>query len=106
MNSVIDYVSNNQICRSQLLLKYFDEKKEKECGKCDICIDNLKALEKNNSSDLELTILNHLKKKRTTINDLENMIGGDKNQFVSVIQSLLDNNNIAYDSKDQLYVEK
>mgnify|MGYP002619708065 CR=1 FL=1 len=42
LNSVIDYVSSTNTCRSQLLLAYFGEKESQRCGKCDVCIERNK----------------------------------------------------------------
>jgi len=37
--SMIGYVNNNSICRSNYLLQYFDEIEQIPCGKCDVCIE-------------------------------------------------------------------
>lgn len=36
-NKLIEYIYLVNICREQFLLEYFGEKKEYNCGKCDIC---------------------------------------------------------------------
>ncbi len=35
--SMIDYVEKKDVCRSRMLLIYFDEKNPKDCGECDVC---------------------------------------------------------------------
>lgn len=40
LKSMNQYISNTEICRSRILLDYFDEKTERNCGVCDICIAN------------------------------------------------------------------
>lgn len=37
ISSMIDYVEKNDICRSRMLLIYFDEKNPTDCGECDVC---------------------------------------------------------------------
>lgn len=37
INSILNYASSNNKCRSQLLLEYFDEKDSNRCGQCDVC---------------------------------------------------------------------
>lgn len=37
LKSVINYITNTSVCRSQQLLSYFEEKKSKTCGICDVC---------------------------------------------------------------------
>ena len=43
MNRVIDYIEEDRICRSRMLITYFGEKDTSDCGCCDVC------LAKNNS---------------------------------------------------------
>ena len=38
VKAVIDFVNNDEECRSVQLLHYFDEKTKKICGRCDVCI--------------------------------------------------------------------
>ncbi len=37
LQSVIDFVHRNDVCRSQQLLRYFGETSSSRCGKCDVC---------------------------------------------------------------------
>ena len=37
VDAVIDYATNNQKCRSVLLLEYFGQKGSEPCGSCDVC---------------------------------------------------------------------
>jgi len=37
LDSVLHFVENSKICRSQLLLTYFGETKSEVCGNCDVC---------------------------------------------------------------------
>ena len=37
VKAVIDFVNNDEECRSAQLLRYFNEKTRKTCGRCDVC---------------------------------------------------------------------
>lgn len=37
ISEVIDYLNNDEYCRSRFLLEYFGDNTGKNCGKCDIC---------------------------------------------------------------------
>ncbi|MCR5038385.1 MAG: RecQ family ATP-dependent DNA helicase [Bacteroidales bacterium] len=43
VRAVVDYVNNNEECRSVQLLRYFNELKSKPCGLCDVCLSQLKT---------------------------------------------------------------
>ena len=38
VKAVIDFVNNDEECRSVQLLRYFNEKKSDPCGRCDVCL--------------------------------------------------------------------
>ena len=38
VKAVIEFVNNDEECRSVQLLRYFNEKKSKPCGRCDACL--------------------------------------------------------------------
>lgn len=42
IDAMIDYVERKGVCRSRMLLSYFDERKTKNCGICDVCLQKNK----------------------------------------------------------------
>ena len=38
IKAMIDYVKNDNVCRSRMLLNYFREKRTTDCGHCDVCL--------------------------------------------------------------------
>ena len=40
VNAVIEFINNEGTCKNRLLLSYFGEKSNKDCGKCSNCIKN------------------------------------------------------------------
>lgn len=53
VSSVIDFVRNNQECRSVQLLRYFNEVTDKTCGRCDVCLSSAEH-------DLEPSVYNQV----------------------------------------------
>ena len=55
LKSINGYLSNTEVCRSRILLDYFGERSEQDCGICDICIaktTNTKDFKKSIRKDL------------------------------------------------------
>lgn len=42
INAMLSYVQIEHICRSRMLLAYFDDIQEEECGICDVCVEKKK----------------------------------------------------------------
>ena len=40
IHKMIDYATNDDVCRSRQLLDYFGEKSRKNCGQCDVCLSH------------------------------------------------------------------
>ena len=40
VDAMMEYATNNNVCRSRMLLRYFDETDSTDCGVCDVCIDH------------------------------------------------------------------
>lgn len=59
VKAVLDYVNNDQICKSVQLLNYFGEKKVKDCGICSVCI-SAKAKPKTDFKTISTKIIQAL----------------------------------------------
>ena len=54
VNAVLEYAETDDECRSTLLLRYFGEKAEKDCGCCDVCVErNRSAKSVSASSEVD-----------------------------------------------------
>lgn len=61
IESVLSYIQNDSVCRSQQLLLYFGEKSKKNCGKCSVCIANASKLGNRSNETVSLQIIKALK---------------------------------------------
>ena len=66
MQSMLNYVIENNQCRSTYLIKYFGENNARACGQCDVCLDQ-------NKSDLVLAENNRILSRLQTILENEPM---------------------------------
>ena len=91
MGKAIAY-AEDQICRSKMLLNYFEEEDAENCGICDVCLERAKT--NSNSEDFErykLKIKNLLKKEQLTVEELlESFSPKYQNRIIKVIEYLLD----------------
>lgn len=62
---MIKYATNDDICRSRQLLRYFGEERSTDCGQCDVCIAHKKQHEDKNgqkkAEELITELLNDMK---------------------------------------------
>lgn len=89
--SSISYFKNQDTCRNQIILNYFDQPHVKDCGICDICI------QKNNSSsahELNHKILTTLKTKACTFNELLILIKVNSQVLKHLLAALINENKI------------
>ena len=69
INSILEYAKSENICRSRILLNYFDENLGNDCGHCDICIEKKKKA--SNLNSIEQDILNLLKQNALDITEIK-----------------------------------
>tara|TARA_R110000868_G_scaffold3259_10_gene21367 strand:+ start:5606 stop:7501 length:1896 start_codon:yes stop_codon:yes gene_type:complete len=99
IDAILSYIKNDTVCRSQQLLGYFDEKKEK-CGKCDVCTKS-KPIKTEILELVKETILKVLKTEAQSSRNLIKIIPYKEEAIFSALQSLLENEAIEINSKNQ-----
>ena len=90
INTIIEYVKNTTICRSQIIADYFNSPVVKECGICDNCI-NKKSIEISSEEfqQISLAVLQQIKMNSCAASEiLKEMNGVKKEKFWKVIQYL------------------
>lgn len=106
MNAMIEFVATNHRCRMQLIQEYFGEEVFEVCGKCDVCVSGKKRENLNDYTELHEEVLNVLKDKLFTIEQLEEKIQPkDSELFVEIIREMVDNGEIEYDDVWRLKVK-
>lgn len=88
LQSVIDYVKNDGICKSKKLLAYFEESNSKQCGICSSCLES-KNSDLFSEKDTQI-ILNLLKTKALSSNKLEVISTFNRVKLTSLLTNLLE----------------
>jgi ATP-dependent DNA helicase RecQ len=95
IKNVIDYGSSKTRCRSKMLLQYFGEKQAKDCGKCDVCLNEKQ--QELRSSDMERlvqAVLNQLSEEEITLDEIAAATGYPKKRLIEALRFLSDNRQV------------
>jgi ATP-dependent DNA helicase RecQ len=57
---MVSFTKNESECRAKKLISYFGEKIEKNCGQCDICIEEKKKFKSTDFDNIKNTILHEI----------------------------------------------
>ena len=91
--SVLHYINEKKVCKSKLILDYFGEKAETDCGICSYCISK-----KKKSSDGSLVsekIIGLLKIQELNSREIQKLTKNSEDEVIFALQNLLENDKIA-----------
>lgn len=93
IKAMLDYVTNDTACRSRMLLHYFGEQNEHDCGQCDTCIELRKQAEAR-TAGLPERIRQCLDGQPLTPADLATQIPVEKDLLTDTLHQMMDNKQI------------
>ncbi len=107
MKAVVSFVETSQRCRMQIIQDYFGEVSYKTCGICDFCINERKSENLHTIKELRDEVLNVLKEKPITVDQLEELIAPrDQELFIDVVREMVDEGLLVYDAVWKLQLKK
>lgn len=90
IKAMISYATAEENCRSRMLLRYFGEKNEHNCGQCDVCLQKHETgLKQGDFQDLKERVLNLLSKSPCSTMELISLLNTDKEKTDRTISFLL-----------------
>ena len=97
INAMLDYVTNDTVCRSRMLLDYFVERNEHNCGQCDTCISlrsKSKVSEQPDREALCTKVCGILSRESLTPAGLLKQLPMDKELLTEILHRLSDEGKI------------
>ncbi|RUT68950.1 RecQ family ATP-dependent DNA helicase [Flavobacterium cupreum] len=98
LSSVLHYIKEDQTCKNRLILDYFGEKTESNCGVCSYCITKKGKI--TDADSIADKILSLLKSASLTSREIQSQIKLDTNDVILALQELLENNYITIQSNN------
>ena len=97
METMIEYVTEEDVCRSRFLLAYFGQSESADCGKCDVCRRNISKVQVNAgvTSDALVDFINvecHGEYSLKQINErFSNPTASYSPDYLDILRDLIDN---------------
>jgi ATP-dependent DNA helicase RecQ len=92
LRSVLHYINEKKVCKSKLILSYFGENTNVNCGICSYCITKKKK--KTDMSSLVQEIISLLQTEDLSSIDIQNKTKNSPDDVIFVLQHLLENNTV------------
>lgn len=90
IEGIIDYASNQKVCRSRLLLHYFGETETEDCGQCDVCVARRKKEnEKQRTEQCAKTVLDVLADGQSHSMDELNAVVPNRETLINTLRMML-----------------
>ena len=92
LQSVLQYINEKSVCKNKILLKYFGETIEDDCGICSFCITKTKT--KKSTLSLSAKIIELLTIQDLNSRDIQKLTKFPKDDVIFALQQLLENNRV------------
>lgn len=95
IEAMLEYVTREETCRSRMLLLYFGEKNEHNCGQCDVCVARKKkALKPERFDEIARLVKETLSQESLTPSQLQQRLHLENELLSQVLTFLLNENEI------------
>ncbi|WP_348810631.1 RecQ family ATP-dependent DNA helicase [Flavobacterium maritimum] len=103
LKAVLFYVNEKKTCKSKLILDYFGEKTETDCGICSYCIT--KKTRKADITALSQEILTILKTESLNSREIQNRTKNNSDELIFALQELLEKEYLIINSNNKYSIK-
>lgn len=90
INAMIEYAESENRCRSRMLLRYFGEKNEHNCGQCDICLQQHQSgLKSGEFESISQQLQALLKENPLSLQEIKEKMQVPENHLMKVVSYLV-----------------
>ncbi len=106
INSVLEYIADDKICRSKHLLNYFGETLKEDCRICSVCIEKISDLTREEMNRIYKDLKTLLKSGPKDSREICSKLDFPETHILRVLQLLLDKNRIELTSTNLYTLKK
>ena len=96
IDGVLEYVANNNKCKSEQLLQYFGETVTEPCGICSVCNSSEEKLSRDQMKKIYFGIIALLEEKEHSSREIIEKLSFPENHILQVLRLLLEKEALAF----------